>query len=240
MGHLITSSLLDGFAWLQSAPAAWKTKAQQEFIATIRRERIFNPTPEIIRGEQFERLVCDNCNVMSKDAFQDMCKATYSALLDEDQDVLDESKAEYLQRILKVTGIFYDRSRNAEQQVKVEGNISAFNEDFYLFGYADLVYPDLILDIKTTTKFKSNSKYTRRAQHLVYAYCTGIPKFHYIVADYCGTKYPLDYHCIAVDVDLAQAEQTLKGRIQNMGMYLRTHNLWQDYVTKFSKEHYEN
>lgn len=235
MAHLITSSLLDSFDWLQHCPASWKAKANEEFLGTIRRTKTWEPSPEAQRGMDFEDFICKNCNVKTREEFEDYSRKGFAHLLDKDNSVSDSDKLIYAQRCVVTAMVFYDLCKAGQQQVKVQRELDVFGEKYLVFGYADIVHPNKILDIKTTTKYRGDSKYLKRAQHHAYCYALGVPEFVYVVADYRGTKYPLDWHTVPVRSDEEQAQSTLKGRIHNMVSYLKQYDLFDDYVQLFSK-----
>ena len=235
MAHLITSSLLDGFAWLQDCPASWKAKANEEFIGTIRRCKTWQPTPEAQRGMDFEALICQNCNTYDEPEFMAVMQEHFMRQLEADTSVAENDRINYWKRISDVCRTFYAECKGGEQQVKVAKELEVFGENYLVFGYADIVHPHAVLDIKTTTKYKDASKYLKRAQHHAYVYALGINKFEYIVADYRNTKYPLNIERIDASSTPDASASVLKGRIHNMVTYIKRYNLWDDYVTLFSK-----
>ena len=146
-----------------------------------------------------------------------------------------ESKEALLTRILNVCNTLYNQCKGGQQQVKVGKDIKVGDEEFYLFGFIDVLQPTTILDIKTCTKYKE-SKYRDSIQHSIYQFCTGVKDFKYVVADYSSTSYP--QNCIIVDTsinDLEEAERRIKGRITNLVHYLKDNNLWDDYINLFCR-----
>lgn len=63
-----------------------------------------------------------------------------------------------------------ERYRDAIAQVYVERTIDTRHGRVLLYGYIDELLPDVIVDIKTTRKFKVN-KFRHNWQHIVYPYC---------------------------------------------------------------------
>lgn len=55
-------------------------------------------------------------------------------------------------------------------------------DGFLLYGRADVIKHDTIYDIKRSKSYEVG-KYYLSAQHRIYLYCTGIPKFSYIISD---------------------------------------------------------
>ena len=238
MGHLMTATLLGSFKWMEDAPASWAERAKEDFYAKVRRQDKFEPAPEAQRGIEFERIICDHCNVLDEEAFMIKMRDTYAEKIKNDPDLeyaSIESKEALLTRILNVCNAMYHQCKGGQQQVKVGKDIEACGEQFYLFGYIDVLHPSTILDIKTCTKYKE-SKYRDSIQHSIYQYCTGLLDFKYIVANYDGRVYPFDMRVVDTSIqDLVEAERRIKGRITNLVHYLKDNNLWDDYINIFSR-----
>ena len=236
MGHLMTATLLSSFKWMEDAPASWAQRARDDFYAKLRRQDKFEPTPEVQRGIEFERIICDRCNNMEEEQFMLAMRDLYAEKIKADADMeyaSIESKEALLTRILNVCNTLYNQCKGGQQQVKVGKDIKVGDEDFYLFGYIDVLQPTTILDIKTCTKYKE-SKYRDSIQHSIYQYCTGVKDFKYVVADYNSTSYPAN--CVIVDTsinELEDAERRIKGRITNLVHFLKDNNLWDDYINLF-------
>ena len=238
MGHLMTATLLGSYKWMEDAPASWAERAREDFYAKLRRQDKFEPTPEAQRGIEFERIICDRCNTMDEEQFMLAMRDLYVEKIKADLGLTyatNESKEALLTRILNVCNTLYNQCKGGQQQVKVGKDIKVGEEEFYLFGYIDVLQPTTILDIKTCTKYKE-SKYRDSIQHSIYQYCTGIKDFKYVVADYDRTAYP--ENCIIVDTsinELEDAERRIKGRITNLVHFLKDNNLWEDYINIFCR-----
>ena len=238
MGHLMTATLLGSYKWMEDAPASWAVRARDDFYAKLRRQDKFEPTPEVQRGIEFERIICDRCNTMDEEQFMLAMRDLYAEKIKADPDLeyaSIESKEALLTRILNVCNTLYNQCKGGQQQVKVGKDIKVGDEEFYLFGYIDVLQPTTILDIKTCTKYKE-SKYRDSIQHSIYQYCTGVKDFKYVVADYNSTAYP--EYCIIVDTsvnELEDAERRIKGRITNLVHFLKDNNLWDDYINLFCR-----
>lgn len=238
MGHLMTATLLGSYKWMEDAPASWAMRAQEDFYAKLRRQDKFEPTPEVQRGIEFERIICERCNTMDEEQFMLAMRDLYVEKIKADPGLTyaaSESKEALLTRILNVCNTLYNQCKGGQQQVKVGKDIKVGNEEFYLFGYIDVLQPTTILDIKTCTKYKE-SKYRDSIQHSIYQYCTGVKDFKYVVADYDRTAYP--ENCIIVDTsinELEDAERRIKGRITNLVHFLKDNNLWEDYINIFCR-----
>lgn len=238
MGHLMTATLLGSYKWMEDAPASWAMRAREDFYTKLRRQDKFEPTPEVQRGIEFERIICDRCNTMDEEQFMLAMRDLYAEKIKADaawENASSESKEALLTRILNVCNTLYDQCKGGQQQVKVGKDIKVGDEEFYLFGYIDVLQPTTILDIKTCTKYKE-AKYRDSIQHSIYQYCTGIKDFKYVVADYNRTAYP--ENCIIVDTsinELEDAERRIKGRITNLVHFLKDNNLWDDYINIFCR-----
>lgn len=234
----MTATLLGSYKWMEDAPASWAERARDDFYAKLRRQDKFEPTPEVQRGIEFERIICDRCNTMDEEQFILAMRDLYVEKIKADPGLAcaaSESKEALLTRILNVCSTLYNQCKGGQQQVKVGKDIKVGDEEFYLFGYIDVLQPTTILDIKTCTKYKE-SKYRDSIQHSIYQYCTGIKDFKYVVADYNRTAYP--ENCIIVDTsinELADAERRIKGRISNLVHFLKDNNLWEDYINIFCR-----
>lgn len=238
MSYLMTATLLSSFKWMQDAPASWATRARDDFYAKLRRQDKFEPTPEVQRGIEFERLICDRCNVLEEEQFLLEMRDVYAEKIRNDevwQDRGVDEKEHLLSYILDTCGVMYHQCKGGSQQVKVEKEITACGEQFKLFGYIDVLQPTTILDIKTCTKYRE-SKYRDSIQHSIYQYCTGLTDFKYVVADYQTGHYPTAVHIVDASIgDIVEAERRIKGRITNLTHYLKDNALWDDYTALFCK-----
>ena len=225
MRYLITSSLLDGYDWMMSCPKNWQDRAVKDFIAMLKRSP--RPSSEACeRGMEFERLVCDNCNRMDSDGFRNLVSRRYSGRLE--GDALDNA--------VNAVCAVAETCKGGEQQVAVTNDIRVGGKDFRLFGYADVVFPDRIIDIKTTANYKGDESYLRRSQHNVYSLCTGIRKFEYVVAVFRG-KYPAEVKRVCMDIRDDEAMRDIVGRIEKVTNFIKRAGLWSDYENIFTGMH---
>lgn len=233
MKRLITSSLLDSYSFYKTCPPNWKQRAYKSFIDMIKREP--SPvTPEIQRGIDFENLICKNCNEKTDDEMVWTAREFYMPIIkasgissDKDIKFIDTRIGNTVREVAK-------RCRGGEQQKKLVGDLMVDGEQYTLFGYADIVQPDRIIDIKTCTNF-NKSKYTGRAQHLIYSYLTGILVFEYAVADFKKTKYPLGFESVIINcLQNCDFVEDLKMRIREVIMFIKDEKLYDDYLKAFS------
>lgn len=217
-GLLITSSLLDNYAYLQKTKN--KISAYSDFVGMLRRES--TPTNEVCqRGIDFENLICKNCNNPDADMYA-IGKEYYH----------DVQSGEVVDCIASVC-------RGGDQQVKVETEMTVNGEKYHLFGYADIIHysQKKILDIKTCTRYMGDWKYLKRSQHHVYHLCTGLSDFEYVVADYEGKKIPQKFIRIPLKMQWNESAKIIAERIDEVTTFIKRNNLWNDYVNTFTKEH---
>lgn len=220
MQRLVTSSLIDSMNWYKSAPYSWKRKALEDFSAMVKRESRPTP-PSAKRGIDFENLVCHNCNTATKDELIEKARLLYG-------------RNANLDVVLKMA----EKCKGGNQQVKVSKEIDVDGDTYFLFGYADIVFPEKIIDIKTCGKYKGADYYLGRVQHHIYSVCTGISDFEYAVADFCNTDKPWLYHEVKVHNNVAESESEIADKIRELKEFLHEQNLWLDYMTVFSaKKH---
>ena len=219
MKYLITSSLLDSYDWYKHAPRGWKNKAYQDFANMIR--RVSKPTPSSAkRGIDFEDIVCKNCNVLSHEKLSELAENFYGS-----------------NKAVPIVCKMAEVCRGGEQQKKVFSDITVAGDDYHLFGYADIVFPDKILDIKTCAKYKGKANYENRSQHHVYFYCTNIYDFYYLIADFKGSDYPQEYKEISLHLDKNKSRTVLYEKIVETTSFIRDSGLWEDYASIFSGKH---
>ena len=230
MKYLITSSLLDCYDWLKSCPKNWQTKAYQDFCAMIRREKT-PPTEALIRGMEFERLVCDKCNVLDDEQYREYARNYF---------VQNGVQGYEVDLALQPTCKVAKLCRNGQQQVAVKKNVQFGNDEYHLFGYVDVMFPDKIIDIKTTGKYTEGYNYVKRSQHYLYSLCTGINTFQYLVADFKESKIPRELHEIEFEMTQDENLWVLEKRISDLMNYLRTSNLFSDYCEIFTALHDDN
>lgn len=225
MKYLITSSLLDSFDWLKNCPKSWRKKAMDEFIGMLRREK--RPTsPECQRGIDFENLVC-------RSGLADNDFVLHITKMYDDKGIHGEK----LDKAVETTYEIYERCVSGEQQKKLMKDIVVDGSEYHLFGYADIVLPNVIYDIKTTTCFKGDEAYLKRSQHRIYSICTGIEYFDYLVADYRGSSVPQEFHDVYVETNLDEDFEIISGRVRSLVKFIDLSGLRKDYEEIFTAKH---
>lgn len=224
---LITSSILDSYAWYKEAPGSWKEKAESDLINAL--TRVYTPLDAAVkRGMAFEERVC---------------RDLYLA-----RDVFHKRHGDMLMP-------FFDECVGGRQQDVVKSTITIDGQDYVLYGKADILFPKSkntegrIIDIKTTSSWKGMAKYTSRSQHLLYITASRITNFKYLVA--VGedtetheapdtppiTKWIVD-SVIPIDASMPvdEASERLEERVRMFVAFLRTRpELLRAYTTIFTK-----
>ena len=213
MAKLITPSILDSYDWYINCPPNFKTAAFQQISDSLNRKP-WDPTPAILRGMAFEKMVCQNLD--------------------------DISRIDFLTKFeghSPNVGKFWDKCRGGRQQAKVAKTINVDGVDYYLYGKRDIAFSDKTIDIKTTGDFKGPKSYLTKNQHALYIACTDIEPFEYLIAEYddvkgiCAEVYEVD---ATMDRELAMTKVVAK--IQEFIAFLTTdEELLKAYNTTFCR-----
>lgn len=153
--HLITTSLLNSLhRYLKESFAKTEAEQRQEFLQTLRREKT-EPNEAMQKGIAFENRISEFCgSIITSIAFE------YN------------EPAEELAQIVK-GGLW-------QQSVKKDLKIG--NSKFLLYGRTDVIKRDTVFDIKFTSNYELG-KFQDSSQHLIYLYCSDLPKFSYLISD---------------------------------------------------------
>lgn len=153
--YLLTPSLLNSYQYYINDE--WKSPADSraDFLKTLSREK-FEPNEAMTKGISFENDIFNICN----DGFPNL----------DNQESWDlKHKIAFI-----VDGGLWQES--------VKKDIAVGNQEFLLYGRTDVIKRDTIYDIKYTRKYELG-KFLDSSQHLIYLYCSGLPKFKYLVSD---------------------------------------------------------
>ena len=162
MRMLITQSLLSSWLYTFNCMEGYEEEAEADFLRTLRREPMEEPTEAIQNGIAFENSVY--------------------ALAANPQDitVFPGWKA--------VAGRIADIIRGGQIQVKVQRDIVVDGETYLLYGMCDAVKAGTIYDVKYSSKGFGSAemagKYLESPQHPAYLYC--LPeawRFVYLCSD---------------------------------------------------------
>lgn len=142
----------------------------------------FEPTEAMQKGIDFENKI-----------FQ-----VATSIINEKQDLVIEAIADI------VKGGLWQQTCKKDLQIG--------NQEFLLYGRADVIRRDTVFDIKFTSNYEVG-KFYNSSQHLIYLYCLDLPKFQYLISD--GKEYwTEDYY------NQEGIENKLKGIISDFMNYL--------------------
>jgi hypothetical protein len=198
--YLITPSLLGFFAWYLFDESG---DARQKFLNTLAKVRT-ETTPAQQRGLDFEKKIQTYC----EGKYFDAISSAISIPHDFDEEELEEAIEQDI--IVKSVG---DIVKGGLWQQPVKKEITVGNQEFLLYGRTDVIKRDTVYDIKFTSNYELG-KFLDSSQHLIYLYCTGLPKFQYLISD--GKDYWIeDYH------NHVNIENEIKSKISDFLGYLK-------------------
>ncbi len=216
MSKLITPSLFGAIDWYTKAPSGWKERAYDSLYGTLAR-KYGPPAAAALRGIKFEDTIYKTLETRKElhDLTDIKCSAKFMEFL-----------------VACLGGMF---------QVKSKSFIEVDGVEYCLYGKIDVLYPHMILDIKTTSKWNqfSEDKYLGSMQHIIYLYNQNMEHFRYMIAVFDGEdsvmikeiKF-LDYH--------EKFKEKLRGKIiieiQKQNQFLKEHPALKDlYHTTYCK-----
>ena len=112
--------------------------------------------------------------------------------------------------------------QNTKKTIKVDG------EQYLLFGRMDALFPDKIIDLKTTSNYRGEDYYLKGWQHRIYSYCTNILNFAYVVVVLNEDEKIESYEIINHSIDIQLAKNLIIGKIRELNEFLE------------KNEHYEH
>lgn len=120
----------------------------------------------------------------------------------------------------------YTNLKGSTPQVLLTAEMELMGKKVILYGYADYVRANTIIDLKTTSRY-AVGKYGGGSQHLVYPLCAAlmgveINRFRYLVTDFRNV-YVEDY-----DYDFNRDLGVLKGKLTDFISFL---NRWRGRIT---------
>lgn len=183
---LITSSLLNSYAYY--IQDEWKSPADSraDFLKTLSREK-FEATPAQQKGIDFEDDVKFYCETGS---FKGMGRVIDESELDLRDDyekhiiyprlIVKHDEPEFaIDYVIKEIG---EIVKGGLWQQSIKKEIKVGNQEFLLYGRTDVIKRDTIYDIKFTSNYELG-KFSDSSQHLIYLYCSCLPKFSYLISD---------------------------------------------------------
>ena len=181
--YLITPSLINSFQWyLKESFNKTEAEQRQEFLQTLRSEK--TPTTEAQqRGLDFEYLVEKTCDWKNTDwinLLQMKCQKLKSLGIYTFGDATKfvQDNPDYLKCIESIGDIV----KGSIWQQSVKKDLKIGNSEFLLYGRTDVIKRDTVFDIKFTSNYELG-KFQDSSQHLIYLYCSGLPKFSYLISD---------------------------------------------------------
>lgn len=162
MSKLITPSLFGSIKWLETAPSSYQEKAYEDLRGMLARDQKWDPSPQIIRGMDFEKKVQEVLQKYKKDP-----------------EGLSNLK------VSKEFREFLTACKGGEWQKKTKTYMTIDGTEYCLYGKIDVDFPIKIIDVKTTGKepWKGfNHKFLSSAQHKIYCHNEKKPDFVYIIA----------------------------------------------------------
>jgi hypothetical protein len=153
--YLITPTLINSYQYYINDEFKSPADSRADFLKTLSKEK-FEPTEAMQKGIDFEEEIFQQC-CLEKEVGK---KLTSDPICD---------------AIVKIVkgGLWQE---TCKKELKIG------NQEFLLYGKMDVIKRDTIYDIKYTSNYELG-KFLGSAQHLIYLYCTGLPKFKYLVSN---------------------------------------------------------
>jgi len=188
--YLITPTLINSFQYYIEDEFKSPADSRADFLKTLSKEK-FEPNQAMQKGIDFENDIKAKCD---------------NILLDKKENIDYEVICNDIATIVK-DGLW-------QQTCKKELKIG--NQEFLLYGRMDVIKRDTIYDIKYTSNYELG-KFLGSAQHLIYLYCTGLPKFKYLISN--GKDFWIEDYFNNVNI-----EYYIKNKINNFLSYLENDN----------------
>jgi len=192
--YLITPTLINAYQYYINDEFKSPADSRADFLKTLSKEK-FKPSEVMQKGIELEDTIKE---ISSSDfAHRSFC------------DSLPEDNIE--QRDITML-ILVDTVKGGLWQQTCKKELKIGNQEFLLYGKMDVIKRDTIYDIKFTSNYELG-KFLDSSQHLIYLYCTGLPKFQYLISD--GENYWIeDYY------NHANIENEIKSKISDFLGYL--------------------
>jgi hypothetical protein len=209
----------------------WKSpeNSRADFLKTLSREK-FPANEALQKGLDFEYLVEKTCDweeggVHWANLLSQKCEKLKSLNIANYKDAVSflDKNLDYIKCVKEIGKIV----QKSLWQESVKKELKIGNTEFLLYGRTDVIKRDTIYDIKFTSNYEVG-KFLNSSQHKIYLYCSGLPKFQYLVSD--GKEYWIeDYH------NHAGIEDELKGMISDFMGYLENDKEAKEmFLTKWS------
>lgn len=188
--YLITPTLINSYQYYIEDEFKSPADSRADFLKTLSKEK-FEPNQAMQKGIDFENDIKAKCD---------------NILLDKKENIDYEVICNDIATIVK-DGLW-------QQTCKKELKIG--NQEFLLYGKMDVIKRDTIYDIKYTSNYELG-KFLGSAQHLIYLYCTELPKFKYLISN--GKDFWIEDYFNSVNI-----ENKIKNKINNFLSYLENDN----------------
>lgn len=156
--YLLTTSLLNSYAYYIQDEFKSPQDSRADFLKTLSREK-FEPNPSMQKGIDFENDV-KIATEYKYEYWQDNKTVEYDSVIDCLANIVQD-------------GLW---------QQSVKKDLRVGNHDFLLYGRTDVIKRDTVFDIKFTSNYEIG-KFQDSSQHLIYLYCSELPKFSYLISD---------------------------------------------------------
>jgi hypothetical protein len=194
--YLITPTLINSFQYYIEDEFKSPADSRADFLKTLSKEK-FEPTEAMQKGIDFENKIFELDKMLKADWDDIAINCIFSQETEEYKDCLKN-----IATIVKDG--FWQETCKKELQVG--------NQEFLLYGKMDVIKKDTIYDIKYTSNYELG-KFLGSAQHLIYLYCTGLPKFKYLISN--GKDFWIEDYFNSVNI-----EYYIKNKINNFLSYL--------------------
>ena len=194
--YLITPSLINSFQYYINDKFKSPADSRADFLKTLSKEK-FEPTEAMQKGIDFENKIFE---------LDKMLKADWNDIAI--NFVFSQETEEYKDCLKNIATIVKD----GLWQQTCKKDLQIGNQEFLLYGRMDVVKRDTVYDIKYTSNYELG-KFLGSAQHLIYLYCTGLPKFKYLISN--GKDFWIEDYFNNVNI-----ENTIKNKINNFLSYL--------------------
>ena len=189
--YLITPTLINSYQYYIDDEFKSPADSRADFLKTLSKEK-FEPNQAMQKGIDFENDIKAKC-----DGY---------ILLDGKKNPDYETVCGEITEIVK-GGLW---------QESVKKDLQIGNQEFLLYGRTDVIKRDTVYDIKYTSNYELG-KFLNSAQHLIYLYCTGLPKFKYLISN--GKDFWQEDYFNNVNI-----ENEIKSKINNFLSYLENDN----------------
>jgi hypothetical protein len=206
--YLITPTLINAYQYYINDEFKSPTDSRAEFLKTLSKEK-FKPSEAMQKGIDFE----DKVQFLTTDITVDDLRHFYKEKVGEtviNHKLTIEDAINWLKQ--QPEFLISQVVENGLWQQTCKKDLKVGNKEFLLYGKMDVIKRDTIYDIKFTDNYELG-KFLDSSQHLIYLYCTGLPKFQYLISD--GEDYWIeDYH------NHTNIENEIKSKISDFLSYL--------------------